>query len=514
MWSLGVPEGELTYNWNNGMNTANIRVKPTTTTTYTLTITGDSVSHTQQSIVTVENISAGDDKIIYRGNSANLTATGGTSYSWSTGETTSSITVSPTHTTTYCVTGYVSEVSAIDTVVVYIIDTLNESSLCNRDSTTIFSNRENHFSIRFDGVDDRIYLGNPSILQTTGTITIEMWIYPISYGTNGSSIYYKSQKNEGHIYLSKYGYITYYYGTGSASQSVTSSSTIPLNTWSHIAIVRDFSNMKINIYINGQMSISKEANYSYSTSSSSNAYIGWGGGYPLNGNIDEFRLWNKALTQQEIINGMYKTYNPSEELNLKAYLKFDEGENDTTYDQTTNGVNGYLCAGLVNQTMANMPVWSTNIPTGLSYIWNNAATTPNIMVKPSETTTYIVTISNGIETITQQAIITVNECKKYDSNNNEQGETNLTHSTKISSDNILIYPVPVKDFITIDISTPTQSNIEINILNITGEKILYDKTYSKSYKKDINIKNIPEGMYLIKITINDKLYTRKINKIL
>ena len=46
---------------------------------------------------------AGKDQTICAGNSATLTASGGTSYKWSTGETTASITVNPTQTTTYSV---------------------------------------------------------------------------------------------------------------------------------------------------------------------------------------------------------------------------------------------------------------------------------------------------------------------------------------------------------------------------------------------------------------------------
>jgi gliding motility-associated-like protein len=47
---------------------------------------------------------AGIDVTIVSGTSTTLTATGGGTYAWSTGETTSSITVTPSTTTDYCVT--------------------------------------------------------------------------------------------------------------------------------------------------------------------------------------------------------------------------------------------------------------------------------------------------------------------------------------------------------------------------------------------------------------------------
>ena len=63
---------------------------------------------------------AGRDTSTCTGQSIILTATGATSYSWSNGSNTASITVSPTTTTSYIVTGTVNGVSQNDTVVVFI----------------------------------------------------------------------------------------------------------------------------------------------------------------------------------------------------------------------------------------------------------------------------------------------------------------------------------------------------------------------------------------------------------
>jgi hypothetical protein len=40
-------------------------------------------------------------------------------------------------------------------------------------------------ALSFDGIDDKVDLGNPAALQITGSnITIEAWIYPTSWRTN------------------------------------------------------------------------------------------------------------------------------------------------------------------------------------------------------------------------------------------------------------------------------------------------------------------------------------------
>ncbi|HUM50945.1 MAG TPA: FG-GAP-like repeat-containing protein [Chitinophagales bacterium] len=65
-------------------------------------------------------VSAGSDQSICRGQSITLTATGASTYTWNNGATTQSITVAPTSTTSYIVTGTISSISKKDTVVVTV----------------------------------------------------------------------------------------------------------------------------------------------------------------------------------------------------------------------------------------------------------------------------------------------------------------------------------------------------------------------------------------------------------
>jgi hypothetical protein len=87
-------------------------------------------------------LSAGNDKTVCIGETVILTATGATSYIWSTGANTASITVSPTTTTSYIVTGTVNGVSQKDTVVLNvkplpIVNIGNDRSICFGDSVTL-----------------------------------------------------------------------------------------------------------------------------------------------------------------------------------------------------------------------------------------------------------------------------------------------------------------------------------------------------------------------------------------
>ena len=96
-----------TYTWSSGSTAAQIEVSPTTTTTYTLTVTTQSGCTASDQVVVVVNratASAGSDRNICRGSSTILQASGGGTYLWSSGETTSSITVSPDTNKVYQVT--------------------------------------------------------------------------------------------------------------------------------------------------------------------------------------------------------------------------------------------------------------------------------------------------------------------------------------------------------------------------------------------------------------------------
>lgn len=100
--------GATTYSWNTGSTASSINVTPAVTTVYTITGTNvGGCTNVKTSTVTVAPAPtvAVNAATICAGSSANLTASGASSYTWNTGATTASIAVSPTVTTSYTVTG-------------------------------------------------------------------------------------------------------------------------------------------------------------------------------------------------------------------------------------------------------------------------------------------------------------------------------------------------------------------------------------------------------------------------
>jgi len=143
--------GGGTYLWSTGETTASITVNPTTTTTYSVSVTQNGCEVNDDVLVTVNSASsvdanAGEDQTICEGESATLTASGGTDYLWNTGETTASILVNPNATTTYSVT-------------------ISDSGSSDSDEVTVFVNP---LPIANAGVDQTICYGESSTLAASG----------------------------------------------------------------------------------------------------------------------------------------------------------------------------------------------------------------------------------------------------------------------------------------------------------------------------------------------------------
>jgi len=103
-----IATGGATYSWNpGGQTSSSIVVNPTSNTNYTVTVANGNCPDTASTNIAVNpnpTATAGTDITINYGDVTTLTASGGGTYSWSTGDLTPSISVSPTATTVYCVT--------------------------------------------------------------------------------------------------------------------------------------------------------------------------------------------------------------------------------------------------------------------------------------------------------------------------------------------------------------------------------------------------------------------------
>ncbi|HYG52881.1 MAG TPA: hypothetical protein VD905_18390, partial [Flavobacteriales bacterium] len=121
-----VANGGGTYAWNNGSNTSAILVSPAGSTSYSVIVTdptglcSDTLYHTLNVIPPPVATITGSTTLC-AGGQETLTATGGSSYFWNTGETSATVTISPVVSTQYTVTvsnGACTDTASIDVNVV------------------------------------------------------------------------------------------------------------------------------------------------------------------------------------------------------------------------------------------------------------------------------------------------------------------------------------------------------------------------------------------------------------
>ena len=145
-------------------------------------------------------------------------------------------------------------------------------------------------------------VGNAVPLQITGNQTIMMWLYPTSFASRRNP-YNKAYGGEGTITQETSGSLSYYYGTyggDGGSYQGFGSTPIVINTWSHVAIVRDLTNMKLYWYINGKQVAATNATYAAAVSGTNSVYIGHGYAGDYAGRIDDVRVFDRALTPAEV----------------------------------------------------------------------------------------------------------------------------------------------------------------------------------------------------------------------
>jgi len=141
---------------------------------------------------------------------------------------------------------------------------------------------------------------------------------------------------------------------------MTGSGTIPLNTWTHIAVTR--SNTTWTIYINGQFYKSgvHNANPLANTTFAIGAINASADGF--RGEISDVRAWNTVRTQAQIVSRLNVRLTGTE-AGLAHYWPLNEGSGGTVADLVA-GATGTLGAGVAWAVSADLPILAALPDTG------------------------------------------------------------------------------------------------------------------------------------------------------
>jgi len=391
--------GATGYSWNTGASTAVINVSPAATTVYTVTGTSSGCTDVKTATVTVNATPtvAVNSSTICSGNSANLTASGATTYSWNTGATTAGIAVSPVATTVYTVTGTSGSCSNTKTSTVTVNTTptvaVNTATICSGNSATLTASGAATYSWNTGATTNAISASPASttVYTVTGangacvdakTTTITVNATP-TVAVNSSTICSGTSAN-----LTASGATTYSWNTGattagiavspvattvytvtgtSGSCSNTKTSTVTVNTTPTVAV----NTATICSGNTATLTASGAATYSWNTGATTNAISA-----------------SPASTTVYTVTGANGTC-----VNAKT---------------TTITVNATPTVAVNSLTICSGNSANLTASGATTYSWNTGATTAGIAVSPVATTVYTVTGTSGSCSNTKTSTVTVN----------------------------------------------------------------------------------------------------------
>ncbi len=463
--------GAATYTWNTGATSASIVVNPTVTTTYTVTGALSTCSGERTTTVTLlsaPSITATPVNIC-NGQTATLTASGATTYTWNTGATSPSIVVNPTVTTSYTITGSNGSCGSNQTTSVTVNSlptvTSNTATICSGQSATLTAGGATTYTWNTGATSTSIVVsptvttnytvtGNDGTCSSTRTTTVVIAPTP-TVSANSDTICIGAS-----TVLTASGATSYTWSTGPTTATISVSPTVT-TTYTVVGSNGSCSNTRtLSVNVNALPVISANSPTMCSgqtvilTASGASTYTWNPGGlsgssvtvspststnYTVIGTSSlscvGSRTTNVSVTATPTVAASSATICPGGTATLVAsgattYTWNPGGVTGTTFTvapasnstYTVTGANGNctntrtvsVSIGSAISISVNSPSicsgqTATLIATGATtYSWSTGSTSNSITVNPASTTNYTISGTSGLCSGTQTTAVTVN----------------------------------------------------------------------------------------------------------
>ena len=402
--------GGPNFLWNNGETTATIEVSPLVTSTYTVSVSDNNGNEDVDSVKITVNVTptadAGEDQSICDGDLITLIAVGGTSYLWSTGETTSSIDVNPSADTTYEVEVISNNCSSTDSVTVFVSDAPNitvsgDVVIVGGESTTLVAGGSDNY-LWSTGETTTFINVTPTVTTTytvsslaadacSSSVDVTVTVIPEVTAEAGDDVEICNGES---ITLNASGGLTYVWNTGDTTSELIVN---PIITTTYTVTVEDgygyTATDTVTVVVNATPDITVSDDVIIMAGESATLSAVGGDNY----------LWITGETAASII------VNPGVTTAYTVTSFGAGGCNDTAQVLVT--VIPELVANAGDDiTICTGESATLNASGGISYTWNTGETGATTTVSPSATTIYTVTVTDVFgNSDSDSVIVTVNE---------------------------------------------------------------------------------------------------------
>jgi len=187
----------------------------------------------------------------------------------------------------------------------------------------------------------------PNLFAELESATVEAWVKWQDWGLFSQWFSFGSNQEWRAMGLNHYGsepiFQFFLYDQAHQAHIAGVATDLPLGQWCHLAAVSGRGGMRM--YLNGELVAHNEYEGSFAAiGGTSDNYLGrsnWKENADFRGQLDEVRVWDRALTQAQIRAGMYQALSGGEP-GLVGWWSFDEGD---ARDRSPGGHHGQLKGG-------------------------------------------------------------------------------------------------------------------------------------------------------------------------
>lgn len=379
----------ITMNFSNSAQSGTLSVYAQNSCSVSPTLTM-AVTVTPKPVVSISGTNSMCDNV-----QSVLTATGATTYTWSTGANSASVTVTPTTTTIYTVSGTANNCTSVSgqfTMTVLPSPTVqitgSTATVCPNHTVALSSNGNGTIFVWSDGfiganhtissAATTVYTVSNILNSCIGQATYTLNVHPLPVvSVSGSTMVCPGKT----LTLTANGANTYSWSTGSNNASITytpsGSSTLTVTGTSTLTGCINSATVSTGNFGAGLVSITGNT----AICNTLQGVLTASGSY--------FYLWNNGAT------GPTNTITPTGPTTVSVVGTTLDGCKDSTsvtimvINNLSISINGpdSICSG-------QSALLSANVSGATTYSWNTGAQTSSITVSPATTFTYIVTASN------------------------------------------------------------------------------------------------------------------------